>query len=246
MSELEAMAVQSYCFRGFEDNREVACLVRECGLSRIELCAKHVDFNDPSTWEDVLAIYAGAGVEIVSIGVQGFRADEAAARNSFAFCKKAGIRVISANFSPESVPEAYRIVESLATEYDVRLGIHNHGGRHWLGNAEMLASVFADTSPRIGLMLDTAWALDAGENPVAMVTRFADRLVGLHIKDFTFDSARKPEDVVIGSGNLSLPDLKAALLGIGFMGIPILEYEGDVENPVPALKQCVEAWNAVL
>jgi len=39
------------------------------------------------------------------------------------------------------------------------LVIHNHGGRHWLGSAQMLAAVFAQTGPAIGLTLDTAWAL---------------------------------------------------------------------------------------
>jgi len=105
----------------------------------------------------------------------------------------------------------------------------------------MLAAVFAQTGPAIGLTLDAAWALDAGENPVALAEKFADRLYGLHLKDFVFDRARRPQDVVVGTGNLDLPGLFATLRKVGFAGSLILEYEGDVQNPVPALKQCVAA-----
>ena len=46
-------------------------------------------------------------------------------------------------------------------------------------SATLVAQVFASTSPRIGLCLDTAWALDAHEDPVAMAGKFADRLYGV-------------------------------------------------------------------
>ena len=104
----------------------------------------------------------------------------------------------------------------------------------------MLNQVFDNTSDRIGLCLDTAWALDAGEDPVAMAEKFGDRLYGVHFKDFTFDTARKHKDVVVGTGNLDLAGLYEVLKKIDFTGYAVLEYEGDVDNPVPALSECVE------
>jgi sugar phosphate isomerase/epimerase len=101
--------------------------------------------------------------------------------------------------------------------------------------------VFAQASPRIGLSLDTAWALDAGEDPVKMIEEFGPRLALVHLKDFVFDRARKPEDVVVGTGNLPLPNVAAALAKAGFDGELVIEYEGDVANPVPALTACVQA-----
>jgi sugar phosphate isomerase/epimerase len=115
------------------------------------------------------------------------------------------------------------------------VGIHNHGGPHWLGCARTLQWVFDQTSERIGLCLDTAWALDSREDPVAMAERFGSRLHGVHIKDFVFDRARQPEDVIVGTGNLDLPGLLKTMDAVGFSGAVVLEYEGDVENPVPAL-----------
>ena len=237
----EELAVQSWCFRGFEDNAEAIEKIKACGISKVELSSAHVDFADEGSFDEVIALYAAGGVDIVAIGAVRFGGDESAERKYFEFVRKAGADYLTVDFAVDSVPESYRIAEKLAAEYDVRLGIHNHGGRHWLGSCQMLAHVLANTSERIGLCLDTAWAMDSREDPIAMAERFADRLYGLHIKDFVFDRARNPEDVVVGTGNLSLPKLHETLEKIDFSGRVILEYEGDVKDPVPAVSECVKA-----
>ncbi len=149
---------------------------------------------------------------------------------------------MSCDFGLDQTPACYRTAEKLADKYDVRLAIHNHGGRHWLGNVTTIDYVLKNTSERVGLCLDTAWALDAREDPIAMAEKFLPRLYGVHVKDFVFDRARNPEDVVIGTGNLNLPKLMSILKSAPKLGSTILEYEGSVENPVPALSQCVEEF----
>lgn len=150
------LGVQSFCFRGFKDNAKVVALVKECGLSKIELCSVHADFSDESTFDDVIGTYAAAGVDIASIGVQHLSADEAAERKFFEFARKAGAPTMAVTFAIDATPEAYRVAEKLADEYDIYLAIHNHGGRDWLGSSAMLQQVMSQTSPRIGLCLDTA------------------------------------------------------------------------------------------
>jgi len=245
MTDIKAeLGAQSYCFRHFKENRQVLELLQECGLQRIELCGVHVDFSAESTFDEVIATYREGGVEIVSIGVQRFQGDAAREAKYFEFARRAGCRVISADFDIAAAPRAFTVAEELAEKYDVRLAIHNHGGRHWLGNAQTLRSVFQNTGERIGLCLDTAWALDAREDPIAMIEEFGARLYGVHIKDFVFDRAREPEDVVVGSGNLDLEQLTSTLRAVNFEGYAVLEYEGDAENPVPALQKCVAAVRA--
>ncbi|HOL66267.1 MAG TPA: sugar phosphate isomerase/epimerase family protein [bacterium] len=233
------LGVQSYCFRHFKDNQKVASLVRECGLSRIELCGVHVNFSAPETFAAVVGTYQQAGVEIVSTGVNGLANRETEERKLFDFLRQAGAGLMSVSFDINTMPDCFRTAERLAEEYGINLAIHNHGGRHWLGSSEVLTYVFKNTSNRIGLCLDTAWALDSGENPVAMVEKFASRLYALHIKDFIFERDRRPRDVVAGKGNLNLKNLFQTLKKVGFSGESIIEYEGDVENPVPALGKCV-------
>ena len=150
-------------------------------------------------------------------------------------------KYIAIDFAVQQMTKCMEVADKLAQEYDVWLGIHNHGGRHWLGCSTMIAHVLSKCSERIGLCLDTAWALDSREDPVAMAEKFADRLYGLHIKDFVFDRARKPSDVVVGTGNLNLPKLYEALKKMDFNSYAALEYEGDVDNPVPAVSKCVQA-----
>jgi inosose dehydratase len=235
------LSVQSFCFRGTKDNVAVAALVKQCGLAAIELCGVQVDFKAPATFAGVVRTYRDAGVAIVSAGVNGISGEEAKDRPLFEFIKAAGAKLMSVDFGLDGLDGRLASAERLVEEYGVRLGIHNHGGRHWLGSSQALRWVFSQASPRIGLSLDTAWALDAGEDPVKMIEEFGPRLALVHLKDFVFDRARKPEDVVVGTGNLSLPKVATALASSGFAGELVLEYEGDVANPVPALAACVQA-----
>lgn len=239
MADSIPLGVQSYCFRGFQDGASVAAKVKEIGLSRIELCVRHADFWTPAAFPAVLEAYRAAGVEAVSIGVNPVTGDEAKDRSLFEFCRAAGARHMSVDFAPDDLAARLRTAEKLSEEYGVLCGIHVHGGRHWLGSGQALRWVFSQCSKRIGLCLDTAWAMDAGEDPVKMIGEFGDRLHLLHLKDFIFDRAGRPDDVVVGTGNLDLQALQKALRQSGFRGLAILEYEGDVNDPVPALKECV-------
>ena len=54
------------------------------------------------------------------------------------------------------------------------------------------------------------------------------------------------DGVVVGTGNLKLKEFLAIVNKNGFKGSCVLEYEGDVDNPVPALVKCVEAVKKAL
>jgi len=235
----ERLGVQGYCYRGFKKTADLIAKVKETGLSRLEVWNGHVDFGDEAAGDEFLAKCKAGGVEVAAIGVMSFTNDAASERKCLRFARKAGAPYVSCDFAIDKMPDALRTAERLADELDVKLMIHNHGGGHWLGSSQALAWLLAQASPRVGLCLDTAWAMHSHEDPVAMAERFADRLYGLHIKDFTFDRAGNHKDVVVGTGNLDLERLDRALKKVGFAGCAILEYEGDVDNPVPALAKCV-------
>jgi sugar phosphate isomerase/epimerase len=141
----------------------------------------------------------------------------------------------------QEIESTVALAEELSEEYGVLLGVHNHGGRHWLGNRQSLDWLFGKTSNRVGLSLDTAWAIDSREDPVAMVRDYADRLHIIHVKDFLYSERREHRDVIVGTGILDLAKLDEALAEAGFSGEAILEYEGDVDNPLPPLRECVKA-----
>lgn len=238
---VQELGIQSWCFRNFKTVPAFIAELKKAGVSATELCGVQVNFGMPETFAAAVQEFKEAGVKVVSTGVNHIGCDEAKARPLFEFCKVAGCKFMSVSFSPDGMWDAFRLAEKLADEYDLKLGIHNHGGYDWLGNSVILDYVFRNTSPRIGLTLDTAWAMDARQNPVEMAEKFAARLYGVHIKDFVFDRARKSSDVIVGTGNLDLPLFLATLKKIAFSGFAVIEYEADVDNPVPALSKCVEA-----
>jgi inosose dehydratase len=242
----QPIAIQSWCFRNFKSLAEFFPQLKAAGVSSTEVCAIHADFNNPESAASVVSQFNQAGVAIVAIGVEYLCGDYVTDKPRFEWCKAAGVKNMSISFKPESMFDGLKNIEKLADEFDLQLGIHNHGGYDWLGTPTILEYIFSKTSKRIGLHLDTAWAIDAKQNPVEMAEKFIDRLVGVHIKDFIYDRNRIPQDVILGTGILELPRFMALLNQSNFTGPLVIEYEGDEKNPVPALTECVAKLKALV
>ncbi len=239
--------VQSYCFRNFKDNREVAQLVRKIGVSSIELCGIHANFEDVAGFKDVVRIYEDAGVKVVSIGVQTFTGEDKE-RQWFECAQVAGAKHISAHFRVDSFQEAVKKTAKLGDEFDINIGIHCHGGYMFGGSPDVIEHLLKIGGPRIGVNIDTAWCMQIGPggDPVKWAgERFKGRVYGVHYKDFTFDRRAKWSDVVVGTGNLDLPAFVKALDDTGFSGMAVIEYEADADNPVPALTECVNKMRSL-
>ncbi len=215
-------------------------MLKEAGADVVELCGAHAAFTDAAAHAAVLATCKEHKISIPSIGVENMSRSAAELKIIFDFLKAGGIRHMSVDFQPENLEAGILQAEKLSEEYGVTLGVHNHGGTHWLGNSQALRWFFKKCSKRIGLSLDTGWALAAGENVLKVLEEFKDRIYLLHLKDFNFDKAGRKEDVVTGTGNLDLKALSKTLKETGFKGPYIIEYEGQPEDPVPALRQCVK------
>ena len=132
MSAALDYGVQSFCFRHFKDNADVAQKVLEIGVKSIEVCAVHADFNDPAGWKDVVKTYNDAGVAIVSIGVQTFTGKDSD-RDFFECAALAGAKHISCHFQIETFTKAIPQVRAWSREFGIRVGIHSHGGYHFGG-----------------------------------------------------------------------------------------------------------------
>jgi sugar phosphate isomerase/epimerase len=248
LSPARDFGVQSYCFRHFKDNATVADLTKKIGVKKIELCAVHADFDDIDAFKRVLEIYQKAGVEVVSIGVQTFVGDTARERKWFQCAKAAGAKHISAHFTVGTFAHTVRATAKLCDEFGIRIGIHCHGGYMFGGSPDVLEHLMKLGGPMIGLNIDTAWCMQIGPNgnPVNWVReKFKGKIFGVHYKDFVFDKRAQWSDVVVGTGNLDLPEFVKALEETNFDGMAVIEYEADVENPVPALTDCVKKMREI-
>ncbi len=236
------LGVQSWCFREFKPLPDLIAQIKAIGLSRTELCGVHADFNNEAGFDAIADAFKKGGVTVTSMGVQYFDNNPAVEENWFKLAKKLGCTMISTSFRATYGFEQFGKIIRLADKYDINLGIHNHGGYDWLGSNQILDYVFQNYPDRLGLCLDTAWCMQAGEDPIKTAERFANRLYGVHIKDFTFLPTGKGQDVIVGTGNLNLPELmKIVMANADHCKCVTLEYERDVQNPGPKLKECVEA-----
>jgi inosose dehydratase len=239
MSHEFRLGIQSYCFRNFKPLSSLIECLQQVGLRYVEIWPGHLDFAaGPKAVQSGLKALKDAGITIDSYGVVGVGGDEEKDRALFEFCQLAGLRAFSIGGLKD---DAIDSVERLCDEYGINVAIHNHGSRHDFGSFDVLEELFGRTSSRVGLCMDTAWALDSGEDPVDGVERFGDRLYGVHLKDFVFDSDHKPKDVLIGTGGLDLPAYMDALKDVGFDGYMSLEYEGNPDDPMDEVMACMKA-----
>jgi len=246
MSKALDFGVQSYCFREFKNNADVAAKVREIGLDKVELCGVHADFHNPTAFKEVVKTYRDAGVAIVSLGVETFVGNENE-RDAFECAALAGAKHISIHVKVDSFPKAIKQTQKLSDEFGVRAGLHSHGGYMFGGQTDVLDHLIKLGSPQIGLCIDTAWCMQIGPgpgNPVEWAKRYAGHIYGVHYKDFTFGRDAQWTDTVVGQGNLNLAAFVQALESNGFDGMAVIEYEADAQNPVPALKNCVKAMRS--
>ncbi len=239
-SLIERLGIQSWCFRKLKTAQEIIAALKECDVNRLEICGVHFDVKGNN--DEILKAYHDAGIVLSSCGVQNFGCNEADWRAAFEFAVAAGIPVISAHVEIEALD----LLENLCVEYGKKLAHHNHGRKHKMGSLAAIDDLLRRSSENIGLCIDTAWLLDSGENPVEVARKHGSRLYGMHLKDFVFDRAGKPEDVIVGTGNLDLPGMVKVLKEVQFRGYLTIEYEADENQPVPALKRCVEVVKQAL
>jgi sugar phosphate isomerase/epimerase len=248
MSNKIDFGVQSWCFRHFKDNPTVAKLVRDIGVHSTELCSAYADFHKPAEFGNIVKTYRDAGVKICSLGVLTLKG-EPNERDFFECASIAGAKHISVHFQVDTFPQAIKQAQKFSDEFGIKVGIHCHGGYMFGGQPDVMDYLVKLGAPQIGVCIDTAWCIQIGPwlgKPLEWVKRYAGHIHGIHFKDFVFDRNGQWTDVVVGEGNLDLPAFVAALKENGFNGMSVIEYEGDVENPVPALKNCVEAMRKQL
>lgn len=234
------MGVQSWCFREWDLARTIVGM-KELNLGHIEI-APSVHLPVDSSDETIKATRARleeAGIVIDAFGVERIPEDEAQARSVFEFGKKLGVIAISVFPEYEALP----LVDRLANEYDIPVGIHNHGPEDKLyATPGMFRERIADLSNMVGLCVDSGHFGRSGVNPVEVLDEFSDRVRMVHIKDMVPDSSTRYgwSDRVVGKGMLDLPGFLGKLVEIGFDGPFSLEYESEPSAPIEPLRQCLD------
>lgn len=175
-------------------------------------------FGDPAGLAASLEA-AGLAMPTAHMGMQQLRDAEAAVK----IAEQVGITTI---FCPAPPSDDFRngtgdwraFAEELAGIAAVfkaagkGFGYHNH---HWefekLKDGRTPLQVILDASPDIQWELDLAWAVKAGEDPLAWMKQHGDRITAIHVKDIAPEGECLDEDgwADVGQGTLDWKQLLA-------------------------------------
>lgn len=187
----------------------------------------------------VKARLAERGIKAVNYGVVSIPRDEAGARQVFEFAHKLGLYAVTTEST-----DALDVIEKLAREFDIKVGIHNHPRRpgdpnYKVWDPKYVLSLVKDRDPRIGAAADTGHWVRSGLDPLECLKILQGRIVSVHLKDL---NERSPDahDVPYGTGVCHVRALLDELKRQKFAGNISIEYEYDWNNNVGEVAKCIE------
>ncbi len=234
------MGLQSYSLRHFSLEQTIQHVAR-LGLHWVEFFPGHYPVtDDESRIAQVAALLEPHDMHLPVHGVHRFGGDESHNRRIFQFAKLAGIPLLSAHPSSDSFP----ILDQLVKEFDIKIGIHNHGPGHAYDRIEDSLKAVEPWDRRIGFCPDTGHCMRSGEDPVEMVRRMGERLYGMHLKDHSHIGRDGPPETILGEGALDLQGFCQAMREVEFDAPISLEYELNPQNPLDDIRQGLENFAA--
>jgi sugar phosphate isomerase/epimerase len=241
-SERLKLGVASYSLRKFPFEKALE-MAKACDTKYINFKDVHLPRTDsPEAIKAARAKTEAAGFTILGGGTITMRNDEAAVRKDFEYAKLAGMPVIVA--APDF--ESLDLVEKLAKEFQIRIAIHNHGPEDKFFPSPYDAyKLIKGRDKHMGLCIDIGHTVRTGTDPAKAVLDLRDRVYDLHVKDLR-NLKDRDSQVIVGKGAIDFPALFRALLKIGYTGHVGLEYEIDVDNPLPGMQQSFAYMRGVL
>ena len=228
------MGFQSYSLRHFVPIQDFLGQAKRLNLPFVELWRGHLP---PDAGEEEIVRFRDrlrqAGITVNAFGVERFTDEHEKNEAVFRLARTFGVSVLTANPSKR----AFASLEKLVDQYDIRIAIHNHGpeDERWR-RPEWIMEAVDGLDPRIGACADLGHFIRAGVDPVTALEILGSRVLGVHLKDFDAEE----NDVVLGRGRLDVVRTFETFRKLGFPGPVSLEFEGDKEDPVPAMLECLD------
>ena len=238
------LGVASYTFRAFDRARLIGFMQQ---LKNTRLNAKDVKDHLPmESWAEAMALeaYRVINIQVHAVGTISFaKDDEHDMRAKFEYARRAGVSVIvGGDPTPQTLPRLERFVK----EYDIRVGIHNHGpeDKLWPSPMDVLKAV-GGMDERLGCCIDVGHCVRAGTDVVQAIHAAGPRLFNIHMKDL-MDFSAKESQVAVGQGRMPVREIFEALIKIGYPGYVDLEYEIHEDDPMPGVVVSLAYMRGVL
>lgn len=246
------LAVQSYTFHLFPLT-EALEKTQQLGIHYIEVYPGHklggkwgdkvFDFNlDARTRKEIKQLAASRGIKIVGCGV--YVAEKSSDwEKMFRFAKSMGMEFISC----EPALEDWDLVEKYATQYGIRISVHNHPQPSAYWKPENLLKAIDGRSRLLGSCADVGHWRREGLNQIDCLRQLNGRLISFHFKDIAPKQAGEKEqhDVIWGTGILDVKGMLQELKRQNFKGYFSIEYEYNWENSVPDITKCIDYFYSV-
>ena len=207
------------------------------------LCIKdfHLPFN--STDEQIAAFHAtlkASNVTGYAVGPIYMKTTQEI-DNGFEYAKRVGVKLIVGVPNEELLP----YIDKKVKEYDMRYAIHIHGPdiKLW-PNASSVINAVKNLDPRMGLCFDMGHDARFGDDPIADLKKYADRIFDIHLKNVTAAS-KEGKTCELGRGIIDVPAFVAMLRKIKYSGSCSLEYETDMKDPLAGIAESVGYFRGV-
>jgi inosose dehydratase len=208
--------------------------IRRVGVNYVSIKEAHLPLKSTAPERKAAAQkFRDAGITPLSCGVINMTDDESQLRNAFEYASDAGIPTIVCKPTHQSLP----VLDTLVKEFGLRLAIHNHGpeDKVWPSPLDVWGAI-QKYDERIGVCVDVGHTARCGVNPVEALRTCSRRLYDVHIKDLSSkEGTSRP--VEVGRGVLDIRGMLKALLDIGYVYHVGLEYEKDMNDPIPGVAE---------
>jgi sugar phosphate isomerase/epimerase len=235
------VGIAGYTFKSFSIDQSIA-MMKRIGVSNLSLKDIHLPVNSTDTQiSDAMAKFKAGGINIYTVGVIYMKTKDAVDA-AFAYAKKLGVNMIV------GVPnyELIEYSEQKVKEYDIKLAIHNHGPEDALYPAPGdVYDRIKNLDARMGMCIDIGHSLRAGTLPEKAIKMYKDRLFDLHIKDIN-TAAREGKGIEFGRGVIHFDEVIESLRKVKFNGVCSIEYEKDMNDPLPGIAESVGYFNGVV
>jgi len=235
----------SYTFRNF-DRAQLIGFLKQLDIHTINLkdAKDHLPLASVDEQQKALDDYRAAGITPTAVGTVYFPKDEDAdIREKFEYAKRAGVKVIVAG---DPQPQVLPRIERFVKEYDIAIGIHNHGpeDKIWKSPLDVLKAVHG-MDVRMGCCIDVGHTMRAGVNPVDAIRAAGPRLHDVHMKDLA-ESNVKESQVAVGRGLMPVREIFAELAKMRYPGYVDLEYEIHGDDPMPGVIESMAYMRGVM
>lgn len=239
--DLFRMAIAGYTFAQLNLDQALTAMKR-AGIGLLGVKDIHLPLN--STQEAINAFLAKAetfGVKPYTVGVI-YMKTEAEADRAFAYAKMVGVNLIVGAPDVSLLP----YVEKKVKEYDIRLGIHNHGPDQKLyPGPDDVWEAIKNLDTRIGYCLDIGHTTRLGLDPIVAVKKYHKRIFDFHVWD-TDKPVKAGGCVEAGRGIIDFPKFFKTLRKVGYSGTVSLEYTKDMKDPLPGITESFGYFRGVL